>query len=202
MELIVAVAVLAVLGVLSVRFGQDSRESMYAEEHNFARVGLAWDAPRAPVQRADAMSTQPTVPTLRDSDAGAARIAAGAIAPVQVTWVSLGTSGRQVDRGGPLPYPTLCLLDQARGPAHRPFADDLAAPALERRAQQLVADYWSGNVWLTGHVSRVALTTVCDALERERSLSDAAITVVATPASTLPSAREQIAAPHEVSAVA
>jgi hypothetical protein len=83
------------------------------------------------------------------------------------------------------PYPTLCLLDCARGADHRRFTDDPDALALERRARQLVADYWSDSVWLTGLVSEVSFTTVCEALERERSTSDAEVVVLMT---TVPAA--------------
>lgn len=66
------------------------------------------------------------------------------------------------------------------GPNYHPFADAPDAIGLDRRARQLVADYWSDRVWLTGPLSDVAFTTVCEALERERSLSDAVV-VVMTP---------------------
>lgn len=47
MELIAAVVILALLGVLSQRFGHDSRDGVHSEEDDLARDGLAWDPPPA-----------------------------------------------------------------------------------------------------------------------------------------------------------
>lgn len=71
-------------------------------------------------------------------------------------------------------YPTLYLIDHAEGLPPTRFAEDPAAPCLERRACRLIAEYWSDSVWLTGKVSEVALSIVQEILERERrALSEA-----------------------------
>jgi hypothetical protein len=77
-------------------------------------------------------------------------------------------------------YPTLSLLDRALGADHRRFAADRDAISLERRARQLVDDYWGDSVWLTGRGDTAAFSTVCEALERERSARDSAVVVVMT----------------------
>jgi hypothetical protein len=46
MELIAAVVILALLGILAQRFGYDSRDGMHSKEHDLARIGLKWEAPR------------------------------------------------------------------------------------------------------------------------------------------------------------
>ena len=46
MELIVAVVILALLGILAQRFGYDSRDDMPSKEHDLSRIGVRWDAAR------------------------------------------------------------------------------------------------------------------------------------------------------------
>jgi hypothetical protein len=59
MELIVAVVILALLGVLTQRFGYDSRDGMRSKEYDLARCGVVWDSPREQAQhRASGNSTR------------------------------------------------------------------------------------------------------------------------------------------------
>jgi hypothetical protein len=51
MELIVAVVILALLGVLTQRFGYDSRDGMRSKEYDLARCGVSWDTPREQARR-------------------------------------------------------------------------------------------------------------------------------------------------------
>ncbi len=44
MELIAAVVILAILGILAQRFGYDSRDGMHSQEHDLSRIGMRWDA--------------------------------------------------------------------------------------------------------------------------------------------------------------
>ncbi len=71
-------------------------------------------------------------------------------------------------------YPVLATLDCARGPDHEPFAASPCAAALEQQARYLTDQKWSETVWLTGMVDQARLTTVCDALERQRSAPEMA----------------------------
>ncbi len=50
MELIAAVVILAILGILAQRFGYDSRDGMHLEEYDLSRMGLRWDATRERMQ--------------------------------------------------------------------------------------------------------------------------------------------------------
>ncbi len=50
MELIVAVVILAILGILAQRFGYDSRDGMHSQEHGLSRLGVQWDATRERMQ--------------------------------------------------------------------------------------------------------------------------------------------------------
>jgi hypothetical protein len=78
MELIVAVVILALLGVLSLRFGHDSRDGAHSQEHDLARIGLVWDAPPARDRHAEATVTPPL---LGDVNAGLAPFDQPAAAP-------------------------------------------------------------------------------------------------------------------------
>lgn len=66
-------------------------------------------------------------------------------------------------------YPTLELIDRALSSYRRGFADSPDAARLELRARQLVDEYWSETVWLTGRIPEAAFRAVCSTLERERA---------------------------------
>lgn len=72
-------------------------------------------------------------------------------------------------------YPTLALIDQARGPEHPAFADDPAATSLEERARKLADEDWSEFVWLTGLISGAAFDAVVAALHRDRQARTGAV---------------------------
>ena len=67
-------------------------------------------------------------------------------------------------------YPMLTLIDRARGDARPTFAQDPDARRLERRARELVEEFWSDTIWVTGIVSAAALRLVCAELEVARAL--------------------------------
>jgi len=64
------------------------------------------------------------------------------------------------------PFPTLAMLDRARGNEARPFAEAPNAAHLEDRARELIALYWSDTAWLTGIVPYAVFSRVCEELER------------------------------------
>ena len=68
-------------------------------------------------------------------------------------------------------YPTLAAIDRARGTGHQPFASAPNADALEQRARELVDDYWSEMVWLTGLIDGARFDALCAALENSRPMS-------------------------------
>lgn len=65
-------------------------------------------------------------------------------------------------------YPTLEMIDRALSTYHRGFANSPDAARLEHRARQLVDEYWSETVWLTGRIPEAAVRAVCSTLEQER----------------------------------
>jgi hypothetical protein len=69
----------------------------------------------------------------------------------------------------PAVYPTLAMIDTARGPEALPFASDLHAGELETRARALADEYWSEGVWLTGLIAPSQLLAVTDRLEQFRA---------------------------------
>jgi hypothetical protein len=68
-------------------------------------------------------------------------------------------------------FPTLAAIDRARGAGHRPFAAAPNANTLEKRARELVDDYWSEMVWLTGLIDEARFDALCAALENFRPMS-------------------------------
>jgi hypothetical protein len=77
--------------------------------------------------------------------------------------------------------PTLTLIDRARGDGSPTFAQDPEARRLERRARQLVEEFWSDTVWVTGIVSSAAFRLVCTELDAARTLPDRAKPTFGTP---------------------
>jgi hypothetical protein len=63
------------------------------------------------------------------------------------------------------PRSTLNLIDSLR-PTQSKLSTLPNAATLEREARRLVSEYWSDNVWLTGHVPAASLDAVIDRLER------------------------------------
>ncbi len=57
MELIAAVVILAILGILAQRFGYDSRDGVLSKEHDLSQVGLRWDATREQMRNPRARDT-------------------------------------------------------------------------------------------------------------------------------------------------
>ena len=78
-------------------------------------------------------------------------------------------------------YPTLTLIDRARGDATPTFAQDADAWRLERRARELVEEFWSDTIWVTGTVSAAAFRLVCAELEAARTLLGRAEPTLAPP---------------------
>lgn len=75
-----------------------------------------------------------------------------------VTWDDLGPSDF-VPVVRP-PYPTLAFIERALGGSPGPLTFAANAAALEVRARELVAEYWSDTVWTTGIVPQRALERV------------------------------------------
>jgi hypothetical protein len=75
------------------------------------------------------------------------------------------------------PYPTLRAIDAARGDVP-PLATDPNAAALEPRARELTAEYWSEHAWLTGLVPHRAFELVAAALEKKRAVPQDNVTVL------------------------
>jgi hypothetical protein len=67
-------------------------------------------------------------------------------------------------------YPTLAAIDRVRGTAQQPFATAPNADALEMRARELVDEYWSEMVWLTGLIDEARFDALCAALENSRPM--------------------------------
>lgn len=135
MELILAVAALAVLGVLALRFGVDSRPGFESSERTLAGRGVARDT----TPRDTTRHSEPTI----------------LISPVPAATE---------------PYPTLRVIDAARGEGIPPLAEDPNAAQLELRARELTDEYWSETAWLTGHVPHMSFEKVAAALEAERGV--------------------------------
>ena len=62
-------------------------------------------------------------------------------------------------------FPTLALIDRARGDGERRFADQPNAAYLEHLARAVADAYWSESVWLTGIVPAAGFQAVCIALD-------------------------------------
>jgi len=87
-----------------------------------------------------------------------------ALAGYGVTW-----DDRESDRGdrGSVaghPYPTLALIEQALGGNPGALTSDPNAAALEVRARELLAEYWSDSAWTTGIVPQQAFDRVISEL--------------------------------------
>jgi hypothetical protein len=109
MVIVLAVAALALFAIAAVRFGRDSRPTLFSPEHQQAGHGPTWnDLEPAPSDR---------IPVARRS------------------------------------YPTLALIEPALGGTPGAFTSAPNAAALEVRARQLAAEYWSDTAWTTGIIS-------------------------------------------------
>jgi hypothetical protein len=77
-----------------------------------------------------------------------------------VTWGDLETHPGDQVPAAKRPYPTLALIEQAldERPGHLTNAPNAAA--LEVRARQLAAEYWSDTAWMTGIVPRASFDRV------------------------------------------
>ena len=82
-------------------------------------------------------------------------------------------------------YPTLALIDRARGAAHPCLAEHPHAAQLEQRARHLADEYWSETVWLTGRVPAAAFDAVCTRLEQEQVIEPEAVTLIVAPVMTV-----------------
>ena len=65
-------------------------------------------------------------------------------------------------------YPTLALIDRARGVDGPAFAGDPRAAMLEPIARALVDEYWNDSVWTTGFVPEPALRRVIELLHQHQ----------------------------------
>jgi hypothetical protein len=65
-------------------------------------------------------------------------------------------------------YPTLAMIDRARGATAPAFESDLHAAALESLARALATDVWPSDAWLTGMISPAMLDAVVTRLDVER----------------------------------
>jgi hypothetical protein len=83
-------------------------------------------------------------------------------------------------------YPTLALIDGARGAEHPRLTEHPHAAQLEQRARQLADAYWSETVWLTGHVSAAAFRAVCEGLAQEQWIEPDTVTLIVAPVMTAP----------------
>lgn len=144
MEALVAFGSLILFAYLGFRFGYDSRDGVVSSEHGLARLGMRWEK--------------------------AARPAPGAgTGPAETRSAPIVTLRPQVATHDRCIFPTLAVIDEARGAGVAPFGSDPHAARLERRARELVAEYWSDSVWFTGLVPGTSFATVCAALEQERA---------------------------------
>jgi hypothetical protein len=153
MEALIFVAALVTLSLLALRFGTDSRPTLWSEEHRLAARGMVWDAkPNTPAPAAAPEATALPVDGL---------------AIKQVIWAPLlaETAG-----GSPVSYPTLTAIDLARGLDQPAFATDPHAALLERHARAVIEQSWSDLVWLTGVVDQARFDGLCTRLDHQREI--------------------------------
>ena len=123
-----------VLRPLAARFWQDCRRGLRSKEQGGDRRGVTRSDPAREL-------TAPAAPSV----ALAAPVADGE-----------PPRGRAVREQ---PYPTLAFIATALGASDALIASP-EAPALEARARQLVAEYWSDSAWTTGVVPEAAFRRV------------------------------------------